>query len=157
MNLRRGIVVANKRFFASLRSPAAASVADMPVRHTGFDELGTHKHCLVVSYRKDGAAVSQPVWPGYDGDRVYVWTEAHAYKAKRLRRNPKALIAPCTFRGKPLGSPIAATARILDDPTERAHAAAVLAAEWGWKRKAFAAASRPLTDVVYIELIPSPA
>jgi len=75
-------------------------------------------------------------------------------KAKRLRRNPNALIAPCSFRGRPLGDPIAATGRILNDPAERAHAAKVIHCQWGWKRKAFAAISRPLTDVVYIEHTP---
>lgn len=154
MNIRRALVVANKTFWGLLRSPAAAHVTDMPVRHKGFGELSGYDHCLVVSYRKDGSAVPQPVWPGYDGDRVYVWTEEQAYKVKRLRRNPNALIAACSFRGKPLASPIAATAHILDDPAARAHAAAVLRSQWGWKRRAFAAASRPLTEVVYIELTP---
>jgi hypothetical protein len=62
-----------------------------------------------------------------------------------------------SFRGKPLASPIAATARILDDPAERAHAAAVIRAQWGWKRKTFSTLARPLTEVVYIELTPRPA
>jgi uncharacterized protein len=151
---RRAAVLANKKFLESVRSPDTAAVTGMPVRHGGFGELAAHTHCLVVSYRKDGRAITQPVWPGYDGDRIYIWTEEHAMKAKRLRRNPNALIAPCSFRGKPLGQPIAAAGRVLDDPDERDHAAQVIRAQWGWKRKAFAAASRPLTDVVYIELTP---
>ncbi|MBJ7328556.1 MAG: PPOX class F420-dependent oxidoreductase [Solirubrobacteraceae bacterium] len=154
MNLRRALVMGNKRLFSALRSPDAATVVDLPVRHLGFAELAAHKHSLVVSYRRDGRPIAQPVWPGYDGDRVYIWTEAQAFKAKRLRRNPDALIAPCSFRGKPLANPIAATARILDDPDERRHAAALIQAQWGWKRKAFAATARPLTDVIYIELTP---
>jgi uncharacterized protein len=151
---RRALVLANKKVLESLRSPDSETVAAMAVRNGGFGSLTGHKHCLVVSYRKDGRPIAQPVWPGYDGDRVYIWTEEHAMKAKRLRRNSNALIAPCSFRGKPLGAPIAATGRILDDPAERDHAAAVIRSQWGWKRKAFAATSRPLTDVVYIELTP---
>jgi PPOX class probable F420-dependent enzyme len=150
--VRRALVMANKKALECLRSPQADTVTAMPVRDDGFADLAAHKHCLVVTYRKDGRAVAQPVWPGYDGDRVYIWTEEQAIKAKRLRRNRNALIAPCSFRGKPLESPIAATGRILDNPAERAHAATVIQSQWGWKRKTFAALSRPLTGVVYIEL-----
>lgn len=152
--LRRALVVANKRLFATMRSEKTSTVLDMRVRPTGFAELSRYTHCLVVTYRKDGTPMPQPVWPGYDGDRVYLWTEVEAYKAKRLRRNPEVLIAPCSFRGKPLGQPIAARGRILETDTERAHAESVIRSQWGWKRAAFAAASRPLTAVHYIELTP---
>lgn len=152
--LGRVLVTANKRLLAALRSEEATTVLDMPVRVTGFAELRRYDHCLVVTYRKDGTPVPQPVWPGYDGDRVYLWTEVEAYKAKRLRRNPEALIAPCSFRGKPLAAPIAARGRILDTEAERAHAESVIRSQWGWKRRAFAAISRPLTPVHYIELTP---
>jgi PPOX class probable F420-dependent enzyme len=151
---RRAAVMANKRVLEALRSPESATVLSRPVRIGDFGSLATHKHCLVVSYRKDGRPIAQAVWPGYDGDRIYIWTEEQAMKAKRLRRNPDALIAPCSFRGKPLGDPVAAIARILDDPAERSHAAATIDSQWGWKRKTFAAMSRPLTGVVYIELTP---
>jgi uncharacterized protein len=151
---RRAAVLANKKVLEALRSPESATVLTMAVRTGGFGSLVAHKHCLVVSYRQDGRPIAQAVWPGYDGDRIYIWTEEQAMKAKRLRRNPNALIAACSFRGKPLGDPVAATGRILDDPAERAHAAATISSQWGWKRKTFAAMSRPLTDVVYIELTP---
>jgi uncharacterized protein len=151
---RRAAVLANKKVLEALRSPESATVLTRPVRTGGFGSLAAHKHGLVVSYRKDGRPIAQAVWPGYDGDRIYIWTEEQAMKAKRLRRNPNALIAPCSFRGKPLGDPVAATGRILDDPAERTHAAATIHSQWGWKRKTFAAMSRPLTDVVYIELTP---
>jgi uncharacterized protein len=152
--VRRAAVLANKKVLEALRSPESATVLTRPVRTGGFGSLAAHKHCLVVSYRKDGRPIAQAVWPGYDGDRIYIWTEEQAMKAKRLRRNPNALIAPCSFRGEPLGDPVAATGRILDDPAERIHAAATIHSQWGWKRKTFAAMSRPLTDVVYIELTP---
>ena len=154
ISARRAAVVANKKILEALRSPEAAAVTAMPVRDPGFAELAGHNHSLVVTYRKDRRPVPQPIWPGYDGDRVYIWTEEQAMKAKRLRRNPNALIAPCSFRGRPLRDPIAATGRILKDPAERAQAAKVIHCQWGWKRRAFAAISRPLTDVVYIELTP---
>jgi PPOX class probable F420-dependent enzyme len=148
-------VTANKRLLVALRSKDADTLVDLPVQHGGFSSLGGHKHCLVVTYRKDGRPVAQPVWPGYDGDRVYIWTEIQAYKAKRLRNNPLALIAPCSFRGKPLGPPIAARGRILETEAERRHAESVIRSQWGWKRKMFERTSRPLTDVHYLELVPA--
>jgi PPOX class probable F420-dependent enzyme len=154
--IRRAAVMANKRILVALRSDEADTVVDLPVQHSGFASLQGHKHCLVVTYRKDGRPVAHPVWPGFEGNRAFIWTEVQAYKAKRLRNNPRALIAPCSFRGKPLGPPVAAQGRILDADTERRHAESVIRSQWGWKRKTFERASRPLTDVHYIELIPTP-
>ncbi len=154
--VRRSMVNANKRVLAALRSADAGTVLRLPVQRGGFAALRGHKHCLVVTYRKDGSPVAQPVWPGCEGDRVYIWTEVEAYKAKRLRNDPRALIAPCTFRGQPLGPPTAARGRILESEEERRHAESVIRSEWGWKRKAFERASRPLTGVHYIELVPEP-
>jgi hypothetical protein len=154
--LQRAVVGANKRLLAALRSDESGSVMDMPVQGVGFSSLRGHKHCLLVTYRRDGHPVAQPVWPGYDGDRVYIWTEIEAYKAKRLRSNPDALIAPCSFRGKPLGSPIAARGRILESDAERRHAELVIRSQWGWKRKTYELIARPFSDVHYIELVPEP-
>jgi PPOX class probable F420-dependent enzyme len=145
----------NKRSLMALRSKESARVTELPVRITGFETLLGNKHCLVVTYRGDGRPVAQPVWPGYDGRRAYVWTEEQAYKAKRIRANPAALIAPCSFRGVPLEAPIAARGRVLEDEGERDRARRVLLSQWGWKRRAFERISRPLTDVVYIELVPA--
>jgi PPOX class probable F420-dependent enzyme len=153
--LRRVTVNANKRVLGALRHKDAAGVVDLPVQHGDFAALHGHKHCLVVTYRKDGRPIAQPVWPGYDGQRVYIWTEVEAYKAKRLRRNPTALIAPCSFRGKPLGEPLAARGRILESAAERRHAEAVIRSQCGWKRKTFERISRQLTGVHYIELVPA--
>jgi NADPH2:quinone reductase len=155
--LRRSLVVANKRLLGALRTDQAGTVLRLPVQHGGFAALRGHTHCLVVTYRKDGSPVAQPVWPGYEDDRVYIWTEIEAFKAKRLRNDPRALIAPCTFRGQPLGPPIAALGRVLDGEDERRHAEGVIRSQWGWKRKVFEQASRPLTDVHYIELVPDGA
>jgi PPOX class probable F420-dependent enzyme len=152
---KRALVNLNKKVLTALRSDEADAVVDMPIQQGGFERLSSHDHCLVVSYKRDGNPVAQPVWPGYEGDKVFIWTEVEAYKAKRIRRNPETLIAPCNFRGKPLGNPIAARGRILETEAERQHAEQTIKSQWGWKRKAFAASASPLTDVHYIELVPA--
>jgi len=153
--IRRAMVMGNKKFLVAIRSKEADTILDMKVQGGDFATLPGHEHCLVVTYKQDGTPIAHPVWPGYDGDRVFIWTEVEAFKAKRLRRNPDALIAPCSFRGKPLAAPIAATGRILETEEERAHAEATIWSQWGWKRKAFAGAAGLLTTVHYIELVPA--
>jgi PPOX class probable F420-dependent enzyme len=155
MSLKRTLVTANKRLLTALRSGESESIYDQPVEHTDFASLQGQVHCLLVTYRKDGTPVAQPIWPAFDGDRIYVRSEADAYKAKRLRRNPAALIAACDFRGVPKGPPIAATGRILDGADELARAEQVVGEQWGRGRQAFAAAARPVTGLVYMELVPA--
>jgi PPOX class probable F420-dependent enzyme len=149
------LIKAGKRPMDSSRSSQAASILDMPVQRTGFDALAGHTHMLLVTYKRDGTGVPTPVWFAHDGERVYVWTEINAYKAKRVRRDPRALLAPCGPTGKPLGPPIAASGRVLSDETERRRAAAKIRSQWGLGRRLFEFLSRPLTDVHYIEFVPA--
>jgi hypothetical protein len=153
--LRRALVLGNKRVLTAIRSPAAAGVVDLPVKHTDFASLRGHDTCLVVSYRRDGRPVAQPVWPALDGDLLYVWTEEQAYKARRVRNDPNVLVAPCSFRGRPLGPPVAGRARVLVNAAECARAEATLRRNWGPGRRAFERLSRPLTGAVYIEIVPA--
>lgn len=151
---RRLVGLAKKPMVATM-DDSAHTVLDRPVQHDGFAPLTGHQHCLLVTYKRDGTAVPAPVWFARDGERLFVWTEVNAYKAKRLRRDPRALIAPCTATGKPLGDPIAARGRILESPGERAHAARVLKSGWSWWQRAFEVTSRPLTEVHYLEFVPA--
>jgi uncharacterized protein len=79
--------------------------------------LSRSKIALLTTYKRDGTAVSTPVSVvvDRDGDVAYTRTYSHTGKAKRLRRNPTALAAPATFRGKPLGPAIRCVARLLDE------------------------------------------
>jgi PPOX class probable F420-dependent enzyme len=64
------------------------------------------KYLSLTTYRRDGAPVSTPVWFVEEDGRLFVTTAADSYKAKRLRRNPAAMVAPCTARGVPKGDGI---------------------------------------------------
>jgi general stress protein 26 len=59
------------------------------------------KYLSLTTYRRDGTPVSTPVWFVEEDGRLFVTTTADSYKAKRLRRNPAAMVAPCTARGLP--------------------------------------------------------
>jgi len=157
--LRARIVRASKRPMAAARSPRAAEVLAMPVRSTpSFAELGGADHVLLVTYRRDGTPVPTPVWFALDGERtLYVWTEVGAIKVKRLRRDPRALLARCDVRGVPLDAPIAARGRVLEDPEERARAERAIRASWNPGQRLFERVARRLTDVHYLAFEPAPA
>lgn len=78
--------------------------------------LGAAKYLLLTTYRKDGSIAPTPVWVARDGSTLVVWTRAKSAKVRRLRRDPRVELAECTFKGAPLGSGVAGTGRVLDDP-----------------------------------------
>lgn len=143
-----------KRPLQAARAPQAFDVLRMPVRYDDFSTL-QGRYALLVTYKRDGTAVPTPVWFARDGEKVYVWTEINAYKAKRLRHDPRALLAPCTARGVPTGWPVAARGRVLTEPHARARAAAVIRGSWGPGRRLLERVSRPVTEVHYLELVPA--
>jgi uncharacterized protein len=78
------------------------------------------KYLSLTTYRRDGTPVSTPVWFVEEEGRLFVTTAADSYKAKRLRRNPAAMVAPCTARGVPKGDAIPVQVRFLaPDPHAR--------------------------------------
>lgn len=73
------------------------------------------KYLSLTTYRRDGSPVSNPVWFVEDDGRLLVTTAADSYKARRLRRNPAAMVAPCTARGALKGEPITARVEFLSE------------------------------------------
>jgi PPOX class probable F420-dependent enzyme len=116
------VVLRMHRFYAAIRHRAADEAATAAA--TGrIESLESRRHCLVVTYRRNGLGVATPVWFGLDDRRVYFRCEASSGKAKRLRVNTAVRVAPCSARGRPLGAPFEGRARILaGDDAERAEA-----------------------------------
>jgi uncharacterized protein len=71
------------------------------------------KVVLLQTRKRDGTWVDTPVNIAVDGERAYFRTPALASKNKRLRNFPQVRFAPCTWRGRPTGPPVEATARLL--------------------------------------------
>jgi uncharacterized protein len=85
-----------------------------------FGAAGTAKYVLATTFRRDGTPVATAVWAALDAGRLYVWTQTDSGKVKRLRRDPRLTLAPCSASGKPHGDVVEATGRVLDDAgTER--------------------------------------
>ena len=95
---------------------------------TSLERLAEERTVLLTTFRKDGTPVPTPVHivSAGDGDAAYIRTFDPSGKLKRMRRNPDVEIAPATFFGRPTGSAIAATARVLegDESTEAGRAIA---------------------------------
>jgi hypothetical protein len=85
------------------------------------------------SVKRDGTPVQTPVWFAEDQGMLYVYTLANAGKVKRIRRNPRIRIAPCTMRGKIIGPWVEAEAHIGDAITAR-RGHALLRKKYGWMK-----------------------
>jgi PPOX class probable F420-dependent enzyme len=96
--------------------------------------LSGRRYVSLTTFRRDGTPVATPVWlVGYE-DGIAVWTGARTGKVKRLRRDPAVTVAPCTFRGRLLGEPVAGRARLLS-PEDNARVRASIRRKYrlqGW-------------------------
>jgi uncharacterized protein len=145
--------VFNARVTARLTPRDAWGVVDTP-RGDSIEPIRDCKRSLLVTYRRDGTPVPTPVWAAEEGGRLYVRTERTAGKVKRLRGDHRLLVAPCTKRGKPLGAPLEATARMLT-PEEEPLAERVLANRYGLGRVLFELAMDiARVDMGYLEITP---
>ena len=73
------------------------------------------KYLSLTSFRRDGTGVATPVWFVEAGGRLLVETDAASYKVRRIRRDPRVTIAPCTATGRLRGTPVPAWAELLPD------------------------------------------
>lgn len=80
-----------------------------------LDALFPGKYLSVTSFKRDGTGVATPVWFVVDGRRLLVMTDPQSFKAKRIRRNPEVMIAPCTASGRLRDKPVRARAELLPD------------------------------------------
>lgn len=120
-----------------------------------LEDIDRVKRALLVTYRRDGTPVPTPVWAARAGSVLYVRTERSSGKVKRLRRDPRLLVAPCTVRGTPLGPPLQASAKVLEGAEEHL-AERALAARYGLGRELFERAMDLMrVDMCYLGVAPS--
>ena len=56
--------------------------------------LARERYISLTTRKRDGTTASTPVWVvSDDGRRLLVWTGASTWKAKRIRRDPRVLVA----------------------------------------------------------------
>jgi PPOX class probable F420-dependent enzyme len=100
-----------------------------------FAGLAGADHVSLVSLRRDGARVATAVWFAVVDGKLYLRTIADSGKVRRVRREPRVELAPCTADGSVTGPYFAGRARVLapDDPA-CARANEALDARYGEER-----------------------
>ena len=94
-------------------------------------QLGAAQYIALESYKKNGEAVKTPVWVTQEAGKLYVITEGHSWKVKRIRNTPRVRIAQSDARGKVQGDWVETTARVLEDTTSVNQQGKRLAAKYG--------------------------
>jgi PPOX class probable F420-dependent enzyme len=101
-----------------------------------LDDLARCRYISLTTFRRDGTEASTPVWVvSDDGRRLLVWTGAETWKAKRIRREPRVLVAESDFRGRELGPRREAQARLLGEDAGPL-IVRLLRRKYGWQRYA---------------------
>lgn len=97
---------------------------------TDVASLAASQYVALASYRRDGTPVSTPIWVcGYESG-LAVWTVRTSFKVKRIGRNPAVTVAPCKFRGEPIGPAVSGRATIMSDE-ETAKLRTMMARKYG--------------------------
>ncbi len=89
------------------------------------------KYFSLATFRRNGNAVTTPVWFATLGDTFYVFSAPDAGKVKRIRLTSRARIAACDMRGRLLGEWMDAKARLVFDAAEIEEAHAGLVRKYG--------------------------
>jgi uncharacterized protein len=98
-----------------------------------LSDLKSRRYISLTTFKRDGTPASTPVWVvSDDGERLLVWSSAKTWKVRRIRRNPRVLVAPANFRGKELGERVEAVARVIEDPGIDE----LLRRKYGWQKRA---------------------
>jgi len=117
-----------------------------------------HKYINLTTFRKSGKAVPTPVWFVARDGHFYVYTGDRTGKAKRIRANGRAQIAPSDARGNPLGEFVPARGRQITDPALSREIQAGFQAKYGLQFRLFSLLStlrrRGMGDPVWLELEP---
>ncbi len=91
---------------------------------TGGASLAGARYVLLTTFRRSGAPVATPFGALHRAGALYCFTDARSGKVKRIRREPRVEVAPCTQRGEPLAPLVPGLARILVGPEAAAIGAA---------------------------------
>ena len=101
--------------------------------------VARHRYISLTTHKRDGTPVSTPVWVVSDDDeRLLVWSGSATWKVRRLRRDPRVLVAPCSFRGRERGGRVPGRARVVEGvPIDE-----LLREKYGWQKRALDALNR---------------
>jgi uncharacterized protein len=93
----------------------AIQTIERPVQRPAADleALFPGRYLSVTSFKRDGTGVATPVWFVSDRSRLLALTDLHSAKVRRIRRDPRVLVASCRADGKLRTEPVPARAEVL--------------------------------------------
>jgi uncharacterized protein len=100
-----------------------------------FTAVFQAQYINLTTFRKSGAPVPTPVWFAAHENTLYVETKKRTGKVKRIRRNGRVMLAPCTAGGKITGATVEGKARIVTDVAETYVARGALHRKYGILRQ----------------------
>jgi len=69
-----------------------------------LEPFRNQNYLSLETFKRDGRGVQTPVWFVLrENGAFYAYTEAGSWKVKRIRRNSRVRVAPCTWRGNVIG------------------------------------------------------
>jgi PPOX class probable F420-dependent enzyme len=103
------------------------------VANEGSIDLRDQKFVSLTTFKRSGAAVASAMWIVGEGEQLWAWTPADAWKVKRIRRDPRVTLTPCGRTGKVShGQPVVeATAEVLTDAQEVARVESLIKRKYG--------------------------
>jgi PPOX class probable F420-dependent enzyme len=144
------------RFLDRMRHREAFRAAREQPTAGDFEPLHGHHYCLLVSFRRSGEPVPTPVLFGLRDGKLYFRTEAGVAKLARIGNEPAVRVAPCNWRGKPLGPLAQGSARPLPAGEAADAAYAVLKESYTFGDRLFEGMiDRLPIDIVYVEVVPA--
>jgi uncharacterized protein len=121
---------------------------------------GDSRYLALTTYRRDGRAVTTPVWAAPLEGKFYVFTANSTGKAKRVRATGRVRFALCSMNGRLImGEWREGTGRVVPDEALRDRALAALQRKYGWQLSVALLVYRLrglYRDRVVLEITPSP-
>ena len=98
-------------------------MTERPVRRptAELEAFSRGRFLSVTSFKRDGTGVATPVWFVSDGERLFALTDLRSAKVRRIRRNPRVVIAPCRAGGRLRGEPVDGWAQVQSAEPELEH------------------------------------
>jgi PPOX class probable F420-dependent enzyme len=143
------------RFYDRMRHKDAFRVAREPGMAEDFEGMSGAHYCLLVTFKRSGEPIPTPVLFGLEGGKVYLRTEPHVGKVRRIKNDPHVRVGPCNWRAKPKGPMAEGTARVLpSEDNERAYD--VLKRNYTFGQRQYEnTIDRLPVELVYVEVRPS--
>lgn len=96
-------------------------------------DLKDQKFVSLTTFKRNGDAVASPMWIVGEGEQLWAWTPADAWKVRRIRRDPRVTLTGCGRTGKvpPGQAAIEATAEVISDPQDVARIESLIKRKYG--------------------------